>query len=113
MLIQGNGKYKQHTFPLKLKKNQRYRVSFAIYKDFECSKVSHETMAAVCNYTKERKLERYMMTAGSIKPDGKYHLAAGEFVTSENLNDCSLYFYNRNSTGKIYIDNLKIEEVKQ
>ena len=112
-LLQGNGKYKQHTIPLKLKKNQRYRVSFAIFKEFECSKVGHETMAAVCNYTKERKLERYMMTAGSIKPDGKYHLCAGEFVTSDNLNDCSLYFYNRNSTGKIYIDNLKIEEVNQ
>lgn len=113
LLIQGNGEYKQHTFRLKLKKNQRYRVSFAIFKEFECSKVGHETMAAVCNYTKERKLERYILLAGSIKPDGKYHLAAGEFVTSENLHDCSLYFYNRNSTGKIYIDNLKIEEVNQ
>ncbi len=111
LLIQGNGKYKQHTFPLKLKKNQRYRVSFAIFKDFECSKVGHETMAAVCNYTKERKLERYMMTAGSIKPDGKYHLCAGEFTTSDKLNNCALYFYNRNSKGKIYIDNLKIEEI--
>lgn len=113
LVIQGNGKYKQHTFPLKLKKNQRYRISFAILKEFDCSKVGHETMAAVCNYDKERKLKRYMMTAGSIKPDNKYHLAMGEFVTDESLNDCSLYFYNRNTTARIYIDNLKIEEVNQ
>ena len=68
-------------------------------------------MAAVCNYTKERKLERYIMLAGSIKTDGKYHLAAGEFVTSDKVNDCALYFYNRNSKGKIYVDNIKIEEL--
>lgn len=112
-ILQGNGEYKQHTFKLNLKKNQRYRVSFAINKSFECSKVGHETMAAVCNYTKKGKLERYILMAGSIKPDAKYHLAAGEFVTSDDLHNCSLYFYNRNSTGKIYIDNLKIEEVNQ
>ena len=110
-LLEGNGKYKQFKISLKLKKNQRYRVRFAIYKDFDCSPVGHKNMACVGNYTKERKLERYLMLAGSIKPDGKYHLAAGEFKTSEQLHDCGLYFYNSDSKGKVYIDEIIIEEI--
>ena len=110
-LLEGNGGYKQFRIGLKLKKNQRYRISFAIRKDFECSTVGHKTMACVANYSKERKLERYLMLAGNIKNDGQYHLAAGEFKTGENLYDCALYFYNRDSRGKITIDEITIEEV--
>ena len=110
-LLEGNGKYKQFKINLKLKKNQRYRIRFAIFKDFDCSPVGHKTMACVGNYAKDGKLERYLMLAGSIKPDGKYHLAAGEFKTTDQLNDCGLYFYNRDSKGKIYIDEIIIEEI--
>ncbi len=111
-LLEGNGKYKQFRIGLKLKKNQRYRIRFAICKDFDCSTVGHKTMACVGNYTKERKLERYLMLAGNIRPDGRYHLAAGEFRTSDKLYDCALYFYNRDSHGKICIDDIIIEEVR-
>ncbi len=106
--VTGNGKYLQRKIPLTLEPGQTYRISFSIRKGFNVSKVAHESMVAVCNYTKDRKLETYLTLAASIEGDGKFHRCQGTFTTSDKLDSCGLYIYNRNSLDTITVGDIKL-----
>lgn len=109
--VTGNGKYLQRKIPLTLEPDQTYRLSFSIRKGFNVSKVMHENMVAVCNYTKDRKLETYLVLASSIEGDGKYHRCQGTFTTTGKLDSCGLYIYNRNSTDTVSVGDIKLVKI--
>jgi len=71
----------------------------------------HENMVAVCNYTKDRKPEIYLTLATSIEGDGKYHRCQGTFTTTDKLDSCGLYIYNRNSTDTVSVGDIKLVKI--
>ncbi len=106
--VTGNGKYLQRKIPLSLEPGRTYRLSLSIRKGFNVSKVMHENMVAVCNYTKDHKPEIYLTLATSIEGDGKFHRCQGTFKTSDKLNSCGLFIYNRNSTDTVTVGDVKL-----
>jgi hypothetical protein len=110
--LAGNGKYVMHKFPLKLEKNSTYKISLAIRKSFDVSPVSHHNNVVVANYTPDKKLKLYLNLGTSTPRDNKWHILAGTFKTDDNLNNCGLYFYNKNSKGTVWIDEIRIDKIK-
>lgn len=109
--LDGNGAIKFHKIPLTLEKNTQYRVSLALRKGFQVSKVGHENSAIVANYDKNKKLKQYLNLGSSIAIDDKWHLVAGSFTTDDDLDNCGLYIYNKNSQGLVRADEVKIEKM--
>jgi hypothetical protein len=108
--LTGNGKYKQHKIPLTLEKNCTYRISLAQRKGFDVSPVGHHNNVIVANYTADKKLQIYLNLPLASR-DNRWHLLSGEFTTTDNLNNCGLYFYNKNTKDSIWIDEVKIEKL--
>jgi len=108
--LSGNGGIKQHKFPLNLEKNCKYRISLFHRKDFDVAFAGHDNNVTVANYTPDNKLELYAVLGLTTPADGKWHNLAGSFKTSDNLSNCGLYVYNKNSRGNVCIDEVKIEK---
>ena len=109
--LKGNGKYLQRRIPLNVQPGKTYRISFMIRKGFEVSKVGYENMAGVFNYTKERKLERYLILAGSIPGDQKFHRCQGTFTVPDTVHSCGFYIYNRNTTDTVTVGDIQLTEI--
>ena len=109
--LTGNGKYLQRKIPLSLQPGKTYRLSFMIRKGFDVSKVGHENMVGVFNYTKGKKLEAYLRLAGSIKGDNRFHRCQGTFTVPETVHDCGLYIYNRNTKDTVTVGDLSLVEI--
>ena len=109
--LKGNGKYLQRRIPLNVQPGKNYRISFMIRKGFEVSKVGYENMAGVFNYTKERKLERYLILAGSIPGDQKFHRCQGTFTVPDTVHSCAFYIYNRNTTDTVTVGDIQLTEI--
>jgi hypothetical protein len=83
----------------------------ALRKGFEVSKTGHENSVFVANYDKNRKLKQYLNLGSSIPIDDKWHWVSGSFVTDDDLDNCGLYIYNKNSLGLVRADEIKIEKM--
>ncbi len=108
--LTGNGKYKMWKLPLHLDKNTKYRISLAHRKGFDVSLPGHNCNVNVANYTPEKRLEIYSALGLSTPRDNKWHTLAGTFKTTEGLDNCGLYLYNKKSKGNVWIDEVKIEK---
>ena len=108
--LKGNGKYLQRKIPLNLKAGKTYRLSFLIRKGFDVSKVGHENMVGVFNYTREGKLECFLRLAYSVKPDNRFHRCEGSFTVPETVHDCALYIYNRNTEDVVTVGKISLME---
>lgn len=109
--LKGNGKYLQRMIRLDLKPGRTYRLSFMIRKGFEVSKVGHENMAGVFNYTKDGKLERYLILAESIPGDRKFHRCQGTFTVPDTVHNSGFYIYNRNTTDTVTVGDIQLTEI--
>ncbi|MFA7230503.1 MAG: hypothetical protein WC071_04475 [Victivallaceae bacterium] len=110
--LKGDGAFKMHKIPLTLENNTPYRVSLALRKGFNVSKVGHDNNVMVVNYDKNKKIKHYLSLGSSIPIDDKWHFVAGNFVTDNDLDNCGLYIYNKKSRDLIWIDEIKIEKIK-
>ncbi len=109
--LTGDGTHRLHKFPLQLEANTTYRITLALSKGFEVSKVSYHNSVGVSNYSQDGKLTNYISLGGNIPGDQKWHLLTGTFTTGTEVHRSGVYLYNRNSLDSVWIDDLQVSKI--
>lgn len=110
-LLQGNEKRKKAHFKIQLKPEKEYILSAAIKKNGTFSDRKQDTQIRVMNVVGE-EWGHLAQLGVHIKNDGKWHFLKCNFKTGSRLGKVLFQVMNFHSSGKMYVDELKVVEVK-
>lgn len=108
--LKGNGGFVCSKFPVYLKPDKDYRISFRIKKAPEVSKSPSDNYLIVGQYDKTRKFQVFGSFAARVPHDGGWHELKQSFRSPAVITDCSVYLYNKKTKASIWLDDLVISE---
>lgn len=109
--LKGNGGFTCKKFPVYLKPEKKYQISFRIKKAPEVSKRPSDNYLIVGQYSKSRKFHIIASFASRVPCDGQWHEIKQEFNSPAKINSCSIYVYNKNTKASIWLDDLIVSEM--
>ena len=112
LCLKGNGSFKCEKLPITLQKNSTYKICFAIRKSPDTSSKGSDNFVMIGQYDKNRKLHVMGTCAGRVPKDNKWHQVSIDLKTSGEIFNGNIYFYNKNSRGSVWIDELDIQKIK-
>ena len=108
--LKGDGGFTCKKFPVYLKPDKEYGISFRIKKATQASKRPSDNYLIVGQYDKARKFHIIASFAARVPCDGQWHEIKQKFHSPATINGCSIYVYNKNTKASIWLDDLIVAE---